>query len=188
MEYVLPSKRIFSMYLNNNGLFEENNFIKYTIPANTMLTAEAGDINVAFTFTKLELNSENKPKAYVRKTKEGVIEITPISAWLDFVPDEHLSAIDQRLLALEAAQETLNALNQEIFESMVQDIALDENQEKIKAVSKTGLIGQGVDLKKLSELIGTNLVGVDPDGVNDGVTYLDKLNGIDIVNLDTLVE
>lgn len=186
MEYVLPSKKVFSMYLDNYGLYEDN-FVKYTIPANTMLTAEGGDIEVTFTFVKVDTDSNGEPKAYVRKTGEGIIRITPISAWLDFVPDERLGAIDQRLLAIEVAQKNMNALNQEIFEQMVQDIAIDDEHKKLKAVSKSGLIGEGVELSKLSEIIGTSIIGQDPDGVNDGVTYLDKIAGIEVVKLDTLV-
>lgn len=187
IEYVLPSKRIFSTYLNFDGNYEMDDFIKYTIPANTMLTAEAGEILVSFTFVKMELDENNNPKAYVRKTQEGTIKITPISHWLDFVPDEHLTAIDQRLLAMEAAQKAQDSLNQEMFEQMARDITLDEEKKKILLESNSGPIGKGIDTNKLSEIIGTTIVGEDLDGVNDGVTYLDDIPGVQIVNLDNLV-
>lgn len=186
MEYVLPSKRIFSTYLKFDGTYEINDFIKYTIPANTMLTAEAGDIFVSFTFVKTEVSDANQPKAYVRKTQEGTIKITPISHWLDFVPDDHLTAIDQRLLAMEAAQKAQDALNQEAFESMVRDITLDREKKKIQLESISGPIGNGIDTDKLSEMISTDLVGDDLDGVDDGVTHLDQLLGVQVVNLNSL--
>lgn len=187
MEYVLPSKRIFSTYLNFDGNYSMENFIKYTIPANTMLTAEAGDILVSFTFVKTELDENNNPKAYVRKTQAGIIKITPISHWLDFIPDEHLTAIDQRLLAMEAAQKSQDSLNQEMFEQMARDITLDEEKKKILLESNSGPIGNGIDTNKLSEIIGSAIVGQDLDGVNDGVTHLDNIPDIQIVSLDSMV-
>lgn len=186
MQYVLPSKRIFSTYLKSDD-YENKDFIKYVVKANTMLTAESGDIKVSLTFTKLVTAEDGSVNAYVRKTEEGVIKIAPISPWLDFVPDEALTSIDQRLLAIEAAQKEQDILHQEIFESMAQDIVVDKTQKQMKLSSKAGVIGNGVDLTKLSEIIGTVIVGEDIDGTADGVTYLDNLNGVNVVNLDKLV-
>lgn len=188
MEYTLPvSKRILGMYLQNSPFEDSNDLLSFTINGDTKITGEAGDIRFSLTFVKLDLIDEANPVAYVSKTQEGIIKITPIAPWLDYVPDELLTPIDQRLIALEAAQKTQNALNQEMFDSMARDIVLNEEHKKIQLESNSGPIGNGIDTNKLSDIIGTAIVGQDLDGVNDGVTHLDNIPGIQVVDLDKLV-
>lgn len=182
MTYTLPSKRTFSTYLIFDGNYETSDYIKYKLPDNTMFTAESGEIKVSLTFIKIGIDENNKPKAYVRKTKEGTIIITPISPWLDFLPDEHLSAIDQRLLVMEAAQKAQDSLNQEMFEKMTRGIILD-NKKKVQLDSISGPIENSIDADSLFEIIGTAIVDQDSDRGNNGVAHLDDVPHIQITEL-----
>lgn len=189
LKYILPvSKKIRMVQLILNSANYDGDFLQYIIPANTQLTAEAGEVEITVTIVKLvyEEDTDTK-KAGIESTKVGFIKITPIAQWLNFDPDEMLDPIDQRLIMLEARQKDQDALNQEMFESMARDIVIDEDTNKLILDSNSGLLGNGVDINKLITLVGTAIVGEDLDGVNDGVTHLDNLQGVQVINLDKLV-
>lgn len=189
LKYILPvSKKIRMVQLKLNSANYNGDFLQYIIPANTQLTAEAGEVEITVTIVKLvyEEDTDTK-KAGIESTKAGVIKITPIAQWLNFDPDEMLDPIDQRLIMLEARQKDQDALNQEMFESMARDIVIDEDTNKLILDSNSGFLGNGVDINKLITLVGTAIVGDDLDGVNDGVTHLDNLQGVQVINLDKLI-
>ena len=59
MKYKLPvSDKIKMTQLIINNLEYEQNYIQYLIPVDAALTAEAGDIEVSFTFLKLVANED----------------------------------------------------------------------------------------------------------------------------------
>lgn len=102
MEYVLPvSKEPHSDILTLN---EEryNDFLVYDVPFDTNLTAEAGNVEIWLTFVYVDMNAEGQPIQYVRKTSSCFVEIIPVAAWTNIIPDEALAAIDQRLLVVNA--------------------------------------------------------------------------------------
>ena len=53
------------------------------------------------------MNSEGKTTQYVRKVGPGIVHIIPISKWSDIIPDEALSTLDQRIIALEALNKAM---------------------------------------------------------------------------------
>lgn len=103
MEYILPvSKKYKYIELTKKNENYNNEFLEYVIDGSTEFTAESGEIKITFTFFKIEQTQEGKIQQKVRKTDEGVIYITPTTAWSDFIPDEVLAPLDQRLIAIEA--------------------------------------------------------------------------------------
>lgn len=191
MHYLLPgSKRLLSQYLEvSSDHYNGMDFLQYILPANTILTAEAGDVSVSFTLVKLEEQGE-EPVVYTRKTQEGSIHITPISPWIDYAPDELLTPLDQRLIALEARQKTEAALHQELFENMATDLSLDQASRRIHLVSNKGAIGEGIPVGDLSLAVGDEIVGADIDGVRDGVVHLDQVppNAARAVGPDAMIK
>lgn len=191
MKYVLPiSKKIKMMHLELASDNYLSDHLQYIIPGNTLLTAEPGEIKVTFSIVKAGTTEDGQPAVAVEKTGEGTIKITPVAQWADFVPDEMLDEIDQRLIMLEARQKDQDALHQEMFQEMVNDVRLDTDNKKLILTNKTGDIGAGVNVDDLSDLISNNIVGTDLDGVQDGVIQLDDLlkSNVNIVNLDKLVK
>lgn len=68
MKYKLPvSDKIKMTQLIINNLEYEQNYIQYLIPVDAALTAEAGDIEVSFTFLKLVANEDGTYTSYIRK-------------------------------------------------------------------------------------------------------------------------
>lgn len=188
MKYKLPitNKIKMTQLVINNSAYE-NDYIQYLIPADAYLTAEAGDIEVSFTFLKLIQNEDESTTSYIRKTTSGVIHISPLTEFDKYEPSEMFDEIDQRLLMLIAKQKDLESLNKSIYNNMIKDVRLDTEKEKITLVNKEGEdTGDGIQVSDLSTIVSKDLIGKDPDGNQDGVIDLDKVP--DLQSLDLLLK
>lgn len=188
MKYKLPvSNKIKLTQLTVNNLEYETNYIQYLIPVDAALTAEAGDIEVSFTFLKLIANEDSTYTSYVRKTTSGVIHITPLVQFDKYEPSEMFTEVDQRLLVMEGLIKDLDAQNKAAYEGMVKDIRLDTDKKKITLTNRNDEdTGEGIVVKNLSNMIAEDLTGKDPDEVQDGVVHLDQVS--DLVDLDELLK
>lgn len=184
MKYKLPvSNKIKMTQLTVNNLEYETNYIQYLIPVDAGLTAEAGDIEVSFTFLKLVANDDGTHTSYIRKTTSGVIHITPLTQFDKYEPSEMFTEIDQRLLAIEGYIKDLDALNKVTYENAVKDIRLDTEKRKVTLTNNDGEdTGKGIAMTDLSKMVSEDLTGKDPDGVQDGVVHLDQ-----VIDLDKLL-
>lgn len=184
MKYKLPvSNKIKMTQLTVNDLEYETNYIQYLIPVNAGLTAEAGDIEVSFTFLKLVANDDGTYTSYIRKTTSGVIHITPLTQFDKYEPSEMFTEIDQRLLAIEGYIKDLDALNKATYKNAVKDIRLDTEKRKVTLTNNDGEdAGEGIAMTDLSKMVSEDLTGKDPDGVQDGVVHLDQ-----VIDLDKLL-
>ena len=184
MKYKLPvSNKIKMTQLTINDLEYETNYIQYLIPVDAGLTAEAGDIEVSFTFLKLVANDDGTYTSYIRKTTSGVIHITPLTQFDKYEPSEMFTEIDQRLLAIEGYIKDLDALNKATYENAVKDIRLDTEKRKVTLTNNDGEdTGKGIAMTDLSKMVSEDLTGKDPDGVQDGVVHLDQ-----VIDLDKLL-
>lgn len=155
MEYILPvSKKYCSEILS---LSEEmhNDHLKYTLPFDTALTSEAGDIEVQLTFACVELDANGKSVQLVRKVDPTTITICPITAWSDIIPDSALSAIDQRLIMADAQIKALNEIS---------DVLLDTKADNLRYNSQTSEL----QLVAGNKAIGNKVVIVSCDDTHDG--------------------
>ena len=98
MEYIMPTSREYKteILVKSDELYK--NKLEYKLPFDTCLTKEAGKVEVQLTFVKVDLDTEGNSIQKVRKTSPTTITIVPIAAWSDIVPDNALTALDQRLL------------------------------------------------------------------------------------------
>ena len=111
MEYLLPvSKEYNSTLLTLSDDLYKEKLLEYTIPFDTNLTKEAGDVEVQLTFTYLDMDDDDNVIQRVRKTSPCKITITPISAWSDFIPDNALTAVDQAMLQIEGKMRELEEM------------------------------------------------------------------------------
>ena len=190
MKYVLPlSHKIKMTKLNTKEINEDEGCIYYTIPAEAYITAEPGDIEVSFTFLKIVANEDETFTSYIRKTQSGILHITPLAQFDTYETNDMFSEIDQRLLALIAAAKDLEALNQKMYDESAKDLRLDEENGKLVLTNKDGDMGDGVEVDGLSDLILKDLVGVDPDGTQYGVTHVDQIpDNVQVYSLDKLLK
>lgn len=187
MKYTLPvTNKIKMVTLTPNDLAYENDYIQYLIPAEAYLTAEAGDIDVSFTFLKLVSNDDDSTTSYVRKTQSGVIHISPLAAFDKYDPSEYLDEIDQRILAMEALQKDMMAMNEAAYNSMVQDVHINEDRKVVLTDRDGNDTGTGIKVSDLSVLVAEDMTGKDPDGIQDGVVNLDNVPNMQ--SLDELLK
>ena len=115
MEYVLPVSRKYRHEILTLSNERYNGYLQYTVPVNTDLTAEAGDIEIKLTFIHSDLDVNGKSIQRVRKIESTILPVLPTSAWSEVIPDEALDTLDQRIIMLNstarAIEETVNYIN-----------------------------------------------------------------------------
>ena len=152
LEYVLPcSKRYRSEILELSQERYNDSFLQYKLPLTTKLTSEAGEIELQVTFVYADLDANGNGIQRVRKTSPTTIEIVPISAWADIVPDEILTPLDQRLIVLsaqtQAIDEYLNILDKNKVDNLVYDSIEDTLQLSASGVG----VGDKVSVREMME-------------------------------------
>lgn len=123
LEYILPVSKSYKSEILVKSEDTYNGHLKYVLPVNTELTAEAGKIEVQLTFALADLDEHGLPIQRVRKTSATTIDIVPISAWSDIIPDAALSAIDQRLIKTDAQIKALADISE-----LLNDTKADNHQ------------------------------------------------------------
>lgn len=144
MEYVLPVSREYrtETLIKSDELYKDK--LEYTLPFDTQLTKEHGKIEVQLTFTKVELNADGTSVQRVRKTSPTTITIVPISAWSDIIADNALSALDQRLIQVDAAIAAINDMNNYLDETKADNIVVNKDTNTIQLTSNGMLIGNQI--------------------------------------------
>lgn len=148
LEYLLPvSKRYKTEILTKSDELYKNK-LEYVLPFDTNLTNEPGDVQIQLTFSNITMDPDGKTTQHVRKVGPGVVHIVPISAWSDVVPDASLTAVDQRILALEALAKSLQDRNQAIFDSKADNLSYEDQVLQLTANGKK--IGNAIKITQES--------------------------------------
>lgn len=149
LEYILPvSKKYHTLELvkDKEGYKE---YLKYVVPFDTNLSSEAGDVELQLSFVFVGFDAEGKSVQKVRKTQPAKLHITPISAWSDIIPDEALSALDQRIIM---TQKQINELGYyaEIFnENQIDNLIYDEVEDTLQLSAKGIGVGDKISVKDM---------------------------------------
>lgn len=136
MEYKLPvSQEPHSETLTlSEELYQEN--LEYKLPVDTSLTKEAGKVEIQISFLKTGMDEDGKITQYVRKISPCFINIIPVSAWSNMVPDAELAAIDQRILKLDAIANQMVDMQEMALDSKADDISYEDNTIQLMANGK----------------------------------------------------
>lgn len=184
MEYVLPCSKKYctEILILSSETYKEH--LVYSLPFDTNLTSEAGKVELQLTFAKVNLDEDGGCTQYVRKTSTVEIEIVPISAWSDIIPDDALSAIDQRLIKIDAQVRALDEMNQIIASEKADNIRYDENTYELQLLSGNTEIGDKVKIKTGDAALEDGLPVVDftkkTNADNDSVSFE---GGFDIIKI-----
>lgn len=147
LEYRLPvSKAYHTEILVVQPEIYKEDYLEYRLPFDTNLTVEAGEIEIQLTFTKAEINDDGTTTQYVRKTLPTQITITPIASWSDMIPDAALTALDQRIIALDLAQEQLAQLAQLLNTDKADNVVIEGDQ--LQLTSNGVKIGDAVTVNQ----------------------------------------
>ena len=147
MEYITPISREYKteILVLSDELYKDK--LEYTLPFDTYLTKEGGKIEVQITFVRVEMDEEGNTTQRVRKTSPTTITVTPINAWSNIIPDDALTALDQRILMTQAMIEATNEMNQYLNESKADDISYNEDTNELQLMAAGNTIGNKVIIK-----------------------------------------
>ncbi len=167
MEYVLPvSRKYKSISLVLSDERYNDCYLQYKLPFDTDLTSEAGSLELQLTFAYVEMTHDGFGIQRVRKTSPTTIEIIPITAWSDIIPDGALSALDQRLIKLDAQTRALNDYMNVIENNKVDNIVFNEAEDTLQLTSNGIGIGNKVSIKNMLDE-GIPVVRLDFNDNND---------------------
>lgn len=159
LEYLRPvSKRYETEILN---LSEEtyNGYLKYELPINTEFTEEAGELELQLSFIYVDLDAEGNSIQKVRKTAPvHKVDICPISAWSDVIPDSTLTAVDQRLIMVNAQIKAIEEMQTAYNNSKADNITYDKDKNELQLMAGSSRIGNTVTLNTAGG-------GFDEDGL-----------------------
>ena len=165
LEYLLPvSKTYRTEYLTLLDERYNNHYLQYKLPFNTRLTSEAGKIELQLTFVYTDLDVNGNGIQRVRKTSTTTIEIIPVSAWSDIIPDSALLSLDQRLIKLDASMKAMNNYLDVLDSNKVDDLVYDDKTETLQLMAGNKGIGNKVSVR---EMLDDGVPVVDLDSGSD---------------------
>lgn len=152
LEYLLPVSRKYETEILTLSEERYNDcYLQYKLPFDTKLTSEAGSVELQLTFAYVELDENGNDIQRVRKTSTTTIEILPISAWSDIIPDQALSGLDQRLIVMNAQIKALDEMNQIVADNKADNIKYDKNTNELQLLANGKEIGDKVVIKSTCE-------------------------------------
>lgn len=169
MEYILPVSREYKteILVKSDSLYKDQ--LEFKLPFDTCLTREAGKIELQLTFLKVSLDAEGNSKQQVRKAGPAVITIVPISAWSDIVPDSALTALDQRLIKIDAQMNGIDEFVSSMYNTQVDDLSYDKDECALQLTSHGIGVGNKVSIKNIMEdgIPVIDISSVDEPGQDD---------------------
>lgn len=182
LEYLRPVSRKYETEILVLSDERYNGFLQYKLPFDTNLTAEAGKIEIQLTFVYTDLDEHGNGIQRVRKTSPTTIEIIPIAAWSDIIPDSALAGLDQRLIVMNTQIRALDEMNQIIANTKADNIKYNETENSLQLLSGEKEIGDKVTLKTDDTSLEDGVPVVDFNSVsNGGSSDGDKNEDYDVV-------
>lgn len=178
LEYVLPcSKKYRSEILELSEERYNDCFLQYKLPFDTKLTSEAGEIELQITFAYTEIDANGKSVQMVRKTSPTTINIIPISAWSDILPDDVLTPIDQRLIMLSSQMKAMDEYLNILDNNQVDNLVYNDKEETLQLSANGKGIGDKVSVRGM---LDDGIPVIDLNGSNtDDAPDTDNKDGCD---------
>ena len=179
LEYLKPVSKTYKseILVLSEDKYEE--YLKYVLPIDTEFTEEAGSLELQLSFIKVDISADGVSSQYVRKTAPTLkVEIIPISAWSDIIPDEALNSLDQKIIEFDARIKAVNDMNQIALDGKADDISYEN--DKLQLVANGKKIGHAV-----------NINSFDEEDIENGVPVVDFNSSNPIApdgNVDNVVE
>ena len=157
LEYVKPVSNEYKteVLVKSEEMYEE--YLKYMLPVTTEFTKEAGTLKLQLSFIYVDIDADGNQVQRVRKTSPTLkVEIVPLEEWFNVIPDEALSAVDQRILKQDAQLKMMADLVGTINDNKADGIKYDESENSLQLLSGDKEIGDKVTIKDS---------GISEDGV-----------------------
>ena len=160
LEYLLPVSKKYCTEILTLSDERYKDHLKYTLPVDTTLTDEAGKVELQLSFIYVDMDVDGKDIQRVRKTSKAYLEILPITAWSDIIPDSALSAIDQRIIKADAQIKALSDAAVMFDNEKADNIAYNNNELQLMANGR--VIGNTIKINSC-----------DGDDLEEGVPVVD---------------
>lgn len=144
MQYMTPATHKHKSEILELNAETYKDYLQYTLPIDTDLTSEAGEIEIQLSFSCVELDENGHSVQRVRKISPFTIEVLPISAWSDIIPDEALNAIDQRLIMVNAQIKAMEEMQMILDNTKADDLSYQD--DKLQLLSNGEAIGSPIIL------------------------------------------
>ena len=186
LEYLLPvSKKYKTEILTLSDERYNDCFLQYKLPINTEITSEAGSVQLQLTFAYVEMDEHGKGIQRVRKTSTTTIDVIPISAWSDIIPDQCLGGLDQRLIMMNSQLQAINDYMNVIDNKQVDDLVYDSVEDTLQLHSNGIGIGSKVSVR---EMMSDGIPVVELGSTSGGNSKPDHNDGCDCGCEDNVVE
>jgi hypothetical protein len=171
LEYVLPVSREYKTVILTLSEERYNDcYLQYKLPFDTDITSQAGALELQLTFAYVEMTPNGVGIQRVRKTSSTTIDIVPLTAWSDIVPDSALSGLDQRLIKLDAQMRGLNDYMNILDSNKVDNLVYNKRDDTLQLSANGVGVGNKVSVR---------------DMIDDGIPVIDLDSGSnDDSNLD----
>lgn len=163
MEFVTPVSRELKTEILTRSPDLYKDMIEYKMAIDTVITKEAGPVEITLTFTYTEMDAAGNVVQHVRKTSATTLDIIPVPTWCNVIPDGALSALDQRIIALDARINALDDLSAELDTVKADDITYDKKDNSLQLMSNDKLIGQKIYLNSPDGTYGVAEIKIDED-------------------------
>lgn len=162
LEYMSPQTQTYrtDTLVLSDDLYKEK--LEYKLPIDTKITKEAGDVEITITFTYVEMDDLGNITQRSRKAGPGHITVIPHQAWSNLIPDEALTAIDQRLIQAEMLIQAANDYNSYLDETKADNIILNEEDGTVQLTSNGKVIGDVIGWTSAGDIV-TDVV-IDENG------------------------
>lgn len=148
--YLDPANQSHMEILIREDEIYKDNFYKYHVDADSQFTRMAGEVKLQLSLTHQDTETDS---SYVLHSGQITISVLAWSDYYAFVPDSSLSAIDERLLAI------------------------DNEIQKMNSTSEAYNKARAVDLNLTGDLL--QLKNQDGDTIGDGVNVLVTYSDVD---------
>lgn len=161
LEYLRPVSRRYETEFLTLSNERYNGFLQYKLPLDTNLTSEHGSLELQLTFVYTDLDENGNGIQRVRKTSSTTIEIVPISAWSNIIPDSALTPLDQRLIVMGAQIRAIEEMNRVTADNKADNIKYNEDTNELQLLSGNKEIGNKVTLKNVESSLEDGVPVVD---------------------------
>ena len=166
LEYVTPitHKHNFVELQIADDNYKEN-YLLYKISIDTDITSEPGDVEFYVHFVKVDMDEDGTVSTPVRQTEYFIVPIIPIANWFS-APDPTLSALDQRIIALQELIKANVDMQNIIADGKIDSLKLDADLKQIYGTSKGKKVGEAISIEDLGDEIANN--------TNAGMIYVNE--------------
>lgn len=172
LEYVLPVSREYKTVLLSLSEERYNGcFLQYKLPFDADLTSQAGSLELQLTFAYVEMTTRGTGIQRVRKTSSTTIDIIPVTAWSDIIPDSALSDLDQRLIKMDSQLRAMNDYMNVIDNNRVDNLVYNEDEDTLQLTARGIGVGNKVSVRDMLDdgipVVDLNSGSSDNEGKDD---------------------